>query len=153
MNDQLFEHIYEKITEIYEIVDELEKSFPGRHFTPDGHMVGSIGEVLAAYIYDLKLFTASTEKHDAVSSDGIRVQIKATQSDNAIGLKSEPEHLIVLRIHKDGRASEIYNGPGYLAWEQTGPVQSNGQKYIGVTKLKKIDKTIPMTDKLQKVRG
>lgn len=153
MDDQLIEHMYAKITEIYAIVDELERSFPGRHFTPDGHMVGSIGEVLAAYIYDLKLFTASTEKHDAVSADGIQVQIKATQSDKTVGLKSEPEHLIVLRIHKDGKASEIYNGPGYLAWAQTGPLQSNGQKYISVSKLKKIDETIPIAKKIQKVRG
>lgn len=153
MDDQLIEHMYTKITEIYAIVVELERTFPGRHFTPDGHMVGSIGEVLAAYIYDLKLFTASTEKHDAVSADGIRVQIKATQSDKTIGLKSEPEHLIVLRIYKDGKASEIYNGPGNPVWQATGPKQSNGSKYVGVTKLKEIGKTIPETEKIQKVRG
>jgi hypothetical protein len=37
------------IKELYGIVDSLEALFPGRHFTPDGHLVGSIGEVLAAY--------------------------------------------------------------------------------------------------------
>jgi len=34
--------------ELYSIVDRLEELFPGRRFTPDGHLVGSIGEVLAA---------------------------------------------------------------------------------------------------------
>jgi hypothetical protein len=29
----------------YEIVSELENLFPGRRFTPDGHLVGSPGEV------------------------------------------------------------------------------------------------------------
>ncbi|MBW8042608.1 MAG: hypothetical protein FVQ85_21795 [Planctomycetes bacterium] len=36
------------VQELYSIVDRLEELFPGRRFTPDGHLVGSIGEVLAA---------------------------------------------------------------------------------------------------------
>ena len=36
------------VATIYELVDELERMFPGRYFTPDGHMVGSLGEALAA---------------------------------------------------------------------------------------------------------
>jgi hypothetical protein len=34
----------DKIRQIYAIVSDLENML-GRHFTPDGHMVGSIGEV------------------------------------------------------------------------------------------------------------
>lgn len=40
--------ISEKVKRIYAITAELEALYPGRHFTPDGHMVGSIGEVLVA---------------------------------------------------------------------------------------------------------
>ena len=36
----------------YATVRELEAMFPGRHFIPDGHMVGSLGECLAAAAYD-----------------------------------------------------------------------------------------------------
>ena len=36
------------VQDLYSIVDRLEELFPGRRFTPDGHLVGSIGEVLAA---------------------------------------------------------------------------------------------------------
>ncbi len=36
------------VQEPYSIVDRLEELFPGRRFTTDGHLVGSIGEVLAA---------------------------------------------------------------------------------------------------------
>ena len=32
------------MTRLYDVVRELEAMFPGRYFTPDGHMVGSIGE-------------------------------------------------------------------------------------------------------------
>ncbi|MPM11547.1 hypothetical protein SDC9_57893 [bioreactor metagenome] len=33
--------VSEQIRAIYKISNELENMFPGRHFTPDGHMVGS----------------------------------------------------------------------------------------------------------------
>ena len=38
----------QKIRELYAITKELELQFPGRKFTPDGQLVGSIGEVLVA---------------------------------------------------------------------------------------------------------
>ena len=41
MNKTRFPEI---IRELYRLIDELEQMFPGRHFTPDGHLVGSIGE-------------------------------------------------------------------------------------------------------------
>ena len=75
---------------LYSIVDRLEELFPGRRFTPDGHLVGSIGEVLAAATYDLELLPPSTERHDALSGDGRKVQIKATQV-RSVSLSSEPD--------------------------------------------------------------
>ena len=68
--------ILETIRQLNKIVDELEASFPGRKFTPDGHMVGSIGEVLAAYYYGIILSPASTSVHDGISLNGTKVQIK-----------------------------------------------------------------------------
>ena len=44
MGTLLKEQAAEKIKELYEISAELERLFPGRHYTPDGHMIGSIGE-------------------------------------------------------------------------------------------------------------
>ena len=43
------------VQRLYGLVEELEELFPSRRFTPDGHLVGSIGEVLAAFHYDLKV--------------------------------------------------------------------------------------------------
>src|SRR3954453_19529919 len=87
------------IRQIYRTVDRLKAIFPGRHFTPDGHMVGSIGEVLAAARYGLDLLPASAPLHDARTSGGQLVQVKATQS-NRIAFRGEPapEHLIVLSL-------------------------------------------------------
>lgn len=62
--------VAEKIKALYEISHELEELFPGRHYTPDGHMIGSIGEALAASYYNLELFPASEQTHDGKAPDG-----------------------------------------------------------------------------------
>ena len=137
----------EKIKELYEISAELEKLFPGRHYTPDGHMIGSIGEALAASYYGLELFPASVETHDAKAADGRLVQIKATQISR-ISLSSEPQWLLVLRIHRNGTFSEEYNGPGYLAWEHCGKMQKNGQRPISLAKLRILQAEVPDSARL-----
>jgi hypothetical protein len=50
------------IQELYATVGRLENMFPGRHFTPDGHLIGSIGEALASYYYGVELHRASFER-------------------------------------------------------------------------------------------
>ena len=142
MGTLLKEQAAEKIKELYEISAELERLFPGRHYTPDGHMIGSIGEALAASYYGLELFPASEETHDAKAPDGRLVQIKATQIGR-ISLSSEPRWLLVLRIHRDGAFSEEYNGPGKLAWEHCGKMQKNGQRPISLAKLRKLRAEVP----------
>lgn len=137
-----------KIKALYEISHDLEELFPGRHYTPDGHMIGSIGEALAASYYNLELFPASEKTHDAKAPDGRLVQIKATQI-NRVALSSEPEWLLALKIHKDGTFSEEYNGPGKLAWEHCGKLQKNGQRPISLAKLRELQTAIPQSDRLK----
>lgn len=130
--------IPELIKRIYEIVNELEGLFPGRPFTPDGHMVGSIGEVLAAENFDLELLPPSFQGHDAKDKEGRLVQIKATQGDS-IALRSEPDRLIILKIFKDCSFEKIYDGDGKIIWESAGKMQSNGQRRISINKIKNLN--------------
>ena len=89
------------VSELYRTVGELEAMFPGRYFTPDGHLVGSLGECLAAYHYGLELLPASSQGADALV-EGVRVEIKATQGSR-VALRSCPEHLLVLKLEPRGR--------------------------------------------------
>ena len=133
-----------KIRQLYAIVQELEHCYPGRKFTPDGHLVGSIGEVLVAEHYGLTLLPNSSETHDAVADDGRLVQIKATQTKR-IAISSEPEHLVVIKLAHNGSWEEIYNGPGDLVWNNAGKMQKNGQRPISIAKLKAIMDTLPQS--------
>ena len=139
--------IAKKIREIYKIANELEEMYPGRHFTPDGHMIGSIGEVIAAEEYDFELFEASYPVHDAKTKDGKQVQIKATQGDK-IAISECPEYLIVLKIHRDGGFEEVYNGSGDIAWGLVGKRQKTGQCHVSLAKLRAAMVEIPERDRL-----
>ena len=134
--------------DLYHIVNRLEELFPGRRFTPDGHLVGSIGEALASYMFDLQLLRASEPEHDAIAADGrTKVQIKLTQGKSIV-LRSEPEHLIVLRRASDLVVEVAYNGPGAIVSSKAGKLQSNGARPISVSKLREINSDVRDTDRL-----
>lgn len=140
---------------IYGIVAELETMFPARKFTPDGIMVGSIGEVLAAYHYDLNLLPTGCATHDAKSRDGRCVQVKTTQR-HSIDIRSMPEHLLVLRLEADGRCREFYNGPGALVWEkivQGRPLPKAGFYSMSLARLAKLQREVRPDQKVERVRG
>ena len=146
----------ELIKDIYRAVNELEEMFTDktgqkRHFTPDGHMVGSIGEVLAAYHYGIKLFAASHVTHDG-ELDGRYVQIKATQG-TSIGLSSKPDFLLVLKINKLGVAEEVFNGPGGLVWDLVKDKQKpkNGQYQISNSRLFSLMNEVADVDKIKRI--
>lgn len=97
-------------------------------------MVGSIGEVIAAQHFGLTLHPASHPAHDAFDLDG-QVQIKMT-AGNKVSMYGECERLIVLKVISPEQAEVIYDGPGKPAWAAAGRQQKNGQRTIGLTKLK-----------------
>ena len=135
------------VKRLYQLVNELEAAFPGRPFTPDGHLVGSLGEVLASHYYDLELLPCSTECHDAQTRTGTLVQVKATQGTN-VALRAQPDHLLVILLKKDGMIEEIYNGPGHLAWTNCGKQQKNGQSSISMSKLRHLMHEVPAEQRL-----
>ncbi len=134
---------------LYKCVTDLEDMFPGRHFTPDGHMVGSIGESLVADAYDLTLMPASNQGHDAVTAEGKKVEIKATQA-KSVASRSCPEHAIVIQIRPDGTFFECYNGPGAFIWQVfEGKIRpSNGQYQISVKRLAGLAAKIEQADRI-----
>ena len=130
------------VGELYALVAQLEALFPGRRFTPDGHLVGSIGEVIAAHRYGLELLPHSAQGHDARAPSGTLVEIKATQG-NSVALREQPDHLIVLRLSREGAALEIYNGPGAPVWSAAGAMQRNGQRPVSLSKLRLLMAQVP----------
>jgi hypothetical protein len=92
------------IIDLYSTVLKLRLSFPDRKFTPDGRMVGDIGEAIAALEFGVILDKKQKKDWDGYRKDSSEkkhdVQIKTTQK-NQVYLKKPPCEgiLIVLRIY------------------------------------------------------
>ena len=151
MSATSFEDLAATIRELYGIVDRLETAYASmeRHFTLDGHLIGSIGEVYAAERYGLELLKSSAKAHDAKARDGRLVQIKVTQR-NTIAIGEKPDYLIVLRIDKHGNFEEVYNGPGAQVWElvENRKLPKNGQYQISLSRLRKLAADVPAGERL-----
>lgn len=127
------------VAKIYEAVDELSRLYPGRPFTPDGHLVGSIGEVIVAEALGLTLYPPSQPGHDAYDEAG-DVQIKMT-AGKAISMYATCDRLVVLRVVTPHEAEIVYDGPGAIAWDNAGPMAKNGQRRISLARLKALTAT------------
>ena len=141
----------ELVRQIYAVVSELEQMAPGRKFTPDGHMVGSLGEVWAAHLYDLALLPNSTAIHDATGPGGRRVQVKTTQGTGVSTYEEQPDHLLVLRLLREGQVEEWFNGPGALAWSVLGRKAKNGQCRLSLSRLRALMPDVPKESRLPRV--
>lgn len=146
------EHFPKLVVQLYTLVAQFEAMFAGRHFTPDGHMVGSLGEALAAYYYGLELLPASTAGCDAVR-DGKRVEIKTTQT-NRVAFRCRPDYLLVLKLQEDGSFAEIYNGAGARVWETVchKPLPSNGQYQVSLGALRRLAAAVDPSERIERTR-
>lgn len=126
----------EPVARIYQATAELEALYPGRKFTPDGHLVGSIGEVVAAEALGLTLYPMSRAGHDAFDVNG-DVQIKMT-AGNSVAMYATCDRLVVLRVVSPEEAEIVYDGPGRPAWEHAGKIGKNGQRVVSLACLRAI---------------
>lgn len=141
------------IAELQQIVDKLQAAYPGRKFTLDGHIIGSIGEVWAANKFGLALKEHSFKGYDAVAPDGKPVEIKtarnskqinfsATESDNLLA-----ERLIVVKISPELEISTIYDGPALPVWEAANEDKKRGRRTISVNKVIELQRSLNNKDR------
>ena len=90
------------VSELFRFIAELEAAAPGRHFTADAHLIGSIGEVIAADCYGMTLTNASTKGIDAYDANGRAVEIKCSGKSKVVllcGYEPSAECFIAFQIN------------------------------------------------------
>ncbi len=115
----------------------------GLSFTPDGNMVGDLGEAVAAELFGLRLADRRGLKAiDAYAADGGSVQIKASGRGTRIPFTANEEPakwLLVLVFDYEAEEVEIvYNGPYRPAISRL-PETWSGQKSVSVPFLRALD--------------
>ena len=109
--------IPDAVSQMLEIVKQLQNAYPKKKFTLDGRLVGDLGEILVASAYDIELHDELQKHHDGITSDGRQVQIKATmQNSLTFPVDHVPDYYLGIKIHADGTFTEVFNGPGSVAW-------------------------------------
>jgi len=142
-----------KIRQIYAIVKELEELFPGRKFTPDGNMVGNIGEAIGSVEYGIQLFSLCTPGTDGCVA-GRDVQIKTTQGREVAVKKPKPgDLLLVLRINPDGSWEKVYDGDAERVW---GALETQKESYlrektISLSRLRKLQVSVQDANRISAI--
>ena len=135
------------------IVEELQHKYPKKKFTLDGRLIGDIGEALVGEDYDLELFDRLEKHHDAQTPYGRKVQIKATMKDSlTFPADHIPEYYVGIKIKPDGSYTEIFNGPGSVAWEAVKKRKATKTNLhsISLSVLKKLNQKVADKDRIQK---
>lgn len=136
------------VDQLHAIVEELEEMHPGRKFPLDGHLVGSIGEAAAEFLFELSLVSASSTGHDAVAADGRKVEIKATYGTRGVAIRQTShgtaDALVVLKLSRSADVNHevVFNGPLDVALGAAGPVGSNGQSSMSLTRLRALNESV-----------
>lgn len=148
------DNLGEKIRQIYTVVAELTALFPGRKFTPDGHMVGSLGEAIAAIDYGIELFP--NVGHPAVDGriNGREVQVKTTQGKEVAVKKPRPgDLLLVLKLNQNGTWEHIYDGDSERVWNELNTQKETfmREKVISFIRLKKLQTQVQEKDRIKRI--
>jgi hypothetical protein len=117
------------LSQIFTGISSLQKEYPNRRFTIDGRLVGDIGEIVAALEFDIELDAISQPLHDGTTSDGRRVQVKATFQDHLTFTKT-PDFLLGLKLSPDGSYEVIFNGPGIVIFDAFAHRKSISEKLL-----------------------
>ena len=143
--------IADALGQLFDAVSKLQAAYPGKPFTPDGRLVGDIGEVVASLHYQITLNEGLTKHHDAVADDGRMVQIKTTFSDHlTFPVHHVPDYYLGIRLRVDGSFEEIYNGPGQLIFDQLANRKPTKTGLHGglMSMLKRINKSVPDAERI-----
>ena len=137
-----------KIAEIYKIANELGRAFNIDRCTPDGHLLGAIGQIAEKIAFNLE-FARQEEEHNCVWSAGgkiINVQVRCS-ARGSIAIRKEPENLIALEIVETGKIRLLFNGPGKYVWCKIEHQKSN-QKTVSSRILREAQQDVSATDQI-----
>ena len=93
--------------------------FPDKAFTIDGRLVEDIGEVIATLEYDIELYEVQRAIHDGETSEGKKVQIKATFK-NSLTFKTLPEYYLGFKLYVRQTLFEWVQQPDAAAFDISG---------------------------------
>lgn len=134
---------------VFKGIECMRSAYPHRRFTVDGRLVGDIGEIIAQLEYDVTLDVVSQRHYDGITTDGRRVQVKATFKDS-LTFSTTPDFYLGFKLYPDGRHDEVYNGPGQPIYERYAHRAGIGRTLLSfpIRELGQLSAQIPAAQKI-----
>jgi hypothetical protein len=153
-NEEALAKVPDLMKQFYAVLDEISFLFE-RPLMPEGYLDQKIGEVIAAFVYDLELTRTHSDYSEAKAGDGRSVQVRTTRaiaSRKSVVLQPACEHLLVVQLW-DHELIEVYNGPLGSISAAAQPVQKDGTRRISMGRLRGHNKyVVPAEQKLERRR-
>ena len=96
------------IASIYASQRTLRVLAPDYKWAGLGNLLGDFGELVAIHHYQLKKAPTGSKDFDAFTIDGKKVQIKANHAANQIGVRGEPDLILVIHVNDNGDWDQVY---------------------------------------------
>lgn len=132
---QRLEAISHVLSTIFKSQEILKTLAPEFKWTGLGNLLGDYGECVGIAAYNLEKAPPGSNGFDAITSCGKTVQIKATYSSKAVGIRGKADLLLVLKIEQDGGFSEVYFNCFDKALDLSNASRRDNKRLITVSKL------------------
>ncbi len=128
------------VATIFSAQDALRDLAPEQRWAGMGNLLGDYGEYIALSNYNLKKAPGGADGYDAVTADGLKVQIKANHSSSTIGFRGEADLLLVLKVESNAEWRELYYGPFKPVKEKATYSKRDNKYMIPVARLQNLAK-------------
>jgi hypothetical protein len=128
------------IATIFSAQDALRDLAPDQRWAGMGNLLGDYGEYIARSHYNLTKAPRGADGYDAVTADGLKVQIKANHSSSTIGFRGEADLLLVLKVESNAEWRELYYGPFKPVKEKATYSKRDNKYMIPVARLQNLAK-------------
>jgi hypothetical protein len=136
----------DNIRQIYSISTGLGTAYGIETCTPDGHLLGAIGQIAAKIAFGVTFGSKKDEHNCSISFNGRQLDIQVrTTGKTSIALRAEPEYLIAIKIANYGAIDLIYSGPGHHVWDMV-KHQKAQQKTASVLQLRQASQHVITAD-------
>jgi len=123
------------VATIFSAQDALRDLAPGQRWAGMWNLLGDYREYIALSNYNLKKAPGGADGYDAVTADGLKVQIKANHSSSTIGFRGEADLLLVLKVESNAEWKELYYGPFKPVKEKATYSKRDNEHMIPIAKL------------------
>ena len=128
------------VATIFSAQDALRDLAPEQRWAGMGNLLGDYGEFVALSNYNLKKAPAGADGYDAITAEGLKVQVKANHSSSTIGFRGEADLLLVLKIESSAEWKELYYGPFKPVKDKASYSKRDNKYMIPIAKLQELAK-------------